>query len=61
MKAKALKRRLENIHHAVSQYNPLPVLVEDLTEFNGDQDAARRRYHPAEVHFSWESYVSIFV
>ena len=61
MKPLALKRRLENICHAASQYNPLPVLVEDLTEFNGDQDAARRHYAPAQVVFSWREFVNIFI
>ena len=61
MKAQALRKRLSKIRRDADQYAPLPVLVEDLTEFNGDQDAARKHYHPAEVHFSWESYVSIFV
>lgn len=62
--ASSIKKRLKALARAKEWCTPLPVLVEaeDLAErFNGDQDAARRHHHPAEVNFSWESYVNNFI
>ncbi|MDO9582665.1 MAG: hypothetical protein Q7J24_06090 [Desulfomicrobium sp.] len=60
----SIKKRLKALDRAQGWFTPLPVLVEagDLAErFNGDQDQARRYHHPAEVHFSWESFINNFI
>lgn len=60
----SIRKRLKSLARVQELSTPLPVLVEagDLAErFNGDQDQARRYHHPAEVNFSWESFINNFI